>query len=77
MPPWNTLSKNKICAAANTAAYGLVAQLGEHTVRIRKVEGSIPFESTKKAPPFQVVLFDYHSFRGIPLASTLMLPVRI
>ena len=26
--------------------YGLVAQLGERTVRIRKVEGSIPFEST-------------------------------
>ena len=28
--------------------YGRVAQLGERTVRIRKVEGSIPFESTKK-----------------------------
>ena len=28
--------------------YGLVAQLGERTVRIRKVEGSIPFESTTK-----------------------------
>ena len=28
--------------------HGLVAQLGERTVRIRKVEGSIPFESTKK-----------------------------
>ena len=28
--------------------FGLVAQLGERTVRIRKVEGSIPFESTKK-----------------------------
>ena len=27
---------------------GLVAQLGERTVRIRKVEGSIPFESTNK-----------------------------
>ena len=26
---------------------GLVAQLGERTVRIRKAEGSIPFESTK------------------------------
>ena len=26
--------------------YGRVAQLGERTVRIRKVEGSIPFEST-------------------------------
>ena len=29
--------------------YGRVAQLGERTVRIRKVEGSIPFESTKGA----------------------------
>ena len=28
--------------------HGLVAQLGERTVRIRKVEGSIPFESTNK-----------------------------
>ena len=27
--------------------YGRVAQLGERTVRIRKVEGSIPFMSTK------------------------------
>ena len=27
---------------------GLVAQLGERTVRIRKAEGSIPFESTKE-----------------------------
>ena len=26
--------------------FGPVAQLGERTVRIRKVEGSIPFEST-------------------------------
>ena len=32
--------------------FGLVAQLGERTVRIRKVEGSIPFESTKKVPVF-------------------------
>ena len=30
-----------------TESFGLVAQLGERTVRIRKVEGSIPFESTK------------------------------
>ena len=28
--------------------HGLVAQLGERTVRIRKVEGSIPFESTNR-----------------------------
>ena len=28
--------------------YGRVAQLGERTVRIRKVEGSIPFVSTTK-----------------------------
>ena len=34
-----------ICGLKN---HGLVAQLGERTVRIRKVEGSIPFESTKK-----------------------------
>ena len=32
----------------NKRTTGLVAQLGERTVRIRKVEGSIPFESTKK-----------------------------
>ena len=36
--------------------HGLVAQLGERTVRIRKVEGSIPFESTnQKATPSGVV----------------------
>ena len=28
--------------------YGLVAQLGERRVRNAEVEGSIPFESTKK-----------------------------
>ena len=28
--------------------YGLVAQLGERSVRIRKVEGSTPFESIKR-----------------------------
>ena len=27
--------------------YGLIAQLGERSVRIREVEGSNPFESTK------------------------------
>ena len=31
-----------------TAKYGLVAQLGERSVRIREVEGSNPFESTKR-----------------------------
>ena len=31
---------------------GLVAQLGERTVRIRKAEGSIPFESTKGTVPY-------------------------
>ena len=32
--------------------YGLVAQLGERSVRIREVEGSNPFRSTKKAVKF-------------------------
>ena len=30
-------------------AFGLVAQLGERSVRIREVEGSNPFESTTKS----------------------------
>ena len=42
--------------------YGLVAQLGERTVRIRKVEGSIPFESTKKK---------HHPMGGVSFLSTL------
>ena len=29
-------------------SYGLVAQLGERSVRIREVEGSNPFRSTKQ-----------------------------
>ena len=29
-------------------SYGLVAQLGERSVRIREVEGSNPFRSTKR-----------------------------
>lgn len=33
--------------------FGPVAQLGERTVRIRKVEGSIPFGSTKMNDPTQ------------------------
>ena len=32
--------------------FGRVAQLGERTVRIRKVEGSIPFMSTNKKAAF-------------------------
>ena len=34
--------------------YGLVAQLGERSVRIREVEGSNPFRSTKN-PQIQVI----------------------
>ncbi len=37
--------------------FGPVAQLGERTVRIRKVEGSIPFGSTKKTDLFLQVGF--------------------
>ena len=49
------LSKNPTLQAENLcynlfvivqSEYGRVAQLGERTVRIRKVEGSIPFGST-------------------------------
>ena len=36
---------------------GLVAQLGERSVRIREVEGSNPFRSTKNKPPARVDLF--------------------
>ena len=39
---------NSVMGASPQISYGLVAQLGERTVRIRKVEGSIPFESTNK-----------------------------
>ena len=35
--------------------YGLVAQLGERSVRIREVEGSNPFRSTKKKTTLWVV----------------------
>ncbi len=34
--------------------YGGVAQLGERTVRIRKVESSILFVSTRKNTPYRV-----------------------
>ena len=36
----------------NENKFGLVAQLGERSVRIREVEGSIPFESTKGTGPY-------------------------
>ena len=36
------------------AVSGLVAQLGERCVRIAEVEGSIPFESTKREPDEQL-----------------------
>ena len=40
--------------------YGLVAQLGERCVRIAEVEGSIPFESTKrKCDLFRQVAFSF------------------
>ena len=32
----------------NTFVFGIVAQLGERSVRIREVEGSNPFRSTNK-----------------------------
>ena len=45
--------------------FGPVAQLGERTVRIRKVEGSIPFESTKmNEPRFSSIFIEK---RGSPL----------
>src|SRR5579862_1439934 len=38
-----------VCLAGHLApVFGAVAQLGERSVRIRKVEGSNPFSSTKK-----------------------------
>ena len=40
----------KMCIITGYASeYGLVAQLGERSVRIREVEGSNPFRSTKKS----------------------------
>ena len=40
--------------------YGGVAQLGERTVRIRKVESSILFVSTKKKDTTEVVSFLFY-----------------
>ena len=45
---------NYLRSVSNRTAYGLVAQLGERTVRNRKVEGSIPFESTTITIPTQM-----------------------
>ena len=39
-------------------SYGLVAQLGERSVRIREVEGSNPFRSTKKS----CEIYDFTAF---------------
>ena len=47
--------------------YGLVAQLGERTVRIRKVEGSIPFESTRPETSFV-----YQGKRGFYLLDPIL-----
>ena len=45
--PSNVLEK-ELALPGGSRLFGPVAQLGERTVRIRKVEGSIPFGSTKK-----------------------------
>ena len=51
--------------------YGLVAQLGERSVRIRKVEGSTPFESTNliagRTPEVTIVVLPY----GFVLATQI------
>ena len=39
----------KFVNKTNNFIFGLVAQLGERSVRIREVEGSNPFRSTKKS----------------------------
>ena len=40
---------DKVRSARYNFIFGLVAQLGERSVRIREVEGSNPFRSTKKS----------------------------
>jgi hypothetical protein len=45
-------------------AFGGVAQLGERTVRIRKVKGSNPSVSTRKATSFNLSLFNYENRMG-------------
>ena len=47
-PLTNGENRSIILAAVNAVAYGLVAQLGAHHIRIVGVEGSNPFKSTKK-----------------------------
>ena len=42
------LTNSITCDTFNSGSFGPVAQLGERTVRIRKVDGSIPFRSTKQ-----------------------------
>ena len=44
--------------------YGLVAQLGERSVRIREVEGSIPFESTNLPHRFVPVSYTHLCCKG-------------
>ena len=50
--------------------YGLVAQLGERRVRNAEVEGSIPFESTKRGPDEPGNdLFRWSCVRSVPAAA--------
>ena len=44
-------------AAGNADEYGPVAQLGERSVRIREVEGSSPFRSTRWTLHEHLLLF--------------------
>ena len=46
----------------NSLAFGGVAQLGERTVRIRKVKGSNPSVSTIKTTCFLQVVFYFEGF---------------
>ena len=51
-----TVSTKETCSELRERVsdfYGGVAQLGERTVRIRKVESSILFVSTKKKTPLE------------------------
>ena len=47
---------------------GLVAQLGERSVRIREVVGSNPIRSTMKADLFRQVCFSYASMQTFVLS---------
>ena len=51
---------------------GPVAQLGARTVRIRKVEGSIPFGSTKNATLFSKLRFLFFINTNNPFWWTLI-----